>query len=88
MNTVIGSIGNGDVILLTDNDATAAQTVEALPVLIDRLHEEGYELVTLSELIAADKDLKDVVDLTRAGLPKDAVLPVIEDDAESSDEEG
>lgn len=88
VNTVIGSIGNGDVILLTDNDATAAQTVEALPVLIDRLHEEGYELVTLSELIAADKDLKDVVDLTRAGLPKDAVLPVIEDGAESSDEEG
>lgn len=77
VETVVGSIGNGDVVLLTDNDETAAQALEALPELIDRLQEEGYELVTLSELVATDKDLADVVDLTQAGLPKGAVLPVM-----------
>lgn len=77
VETVMGSVGNGDIVLLTDNDATAAQTVEALPQLIDRLREEGFELVTLSELIETDEDLKAAIDTSKAGLPKGATLPVL-----------
>lgn len=75
VDTVMGSVGNGDIVLLTDNDATAAQTVEALPQLIDGLREAGFELVTVSELIETDKDLKLVIDTGEAGLPKGATLP-------------
>lgn len=77
VETVMGSVGNGDIVLLTDNDATASQTVEALPRLIDRLLESGYKLVTVSELIATDDDLADAIDVSSAGLPKGASLPSV-----------
>ena len=79
VDTVVGSVSNGDIVLLTDNDATAEQTVEALPQLIDRLRENGYSLVTLSELIAADKDLRVPIDVDNVGLPKGASLPKLEE---------
>ena len=78
-DTVVDSVRNGSIVLLTDNEATASQTVEALPQIIDRLQAEGYEMVTLSELIASDDDLKDLVDLSKAGMPKGAGLPAIAD---------
>ena len=83
VDTVVGSVSNGDIVLLTDNDATAEQTVEALPQLIDRLRENGYSLVTLSELIAADKDLRDLIDVDNVGLPKGASLPKLEEQTDS-----
>ena len=75
VDNVVGSAKNGSIVLLTDNDATAAQAVEALPKIIDGLQEEGFTLVTLSELIETDDDLADAVSLSRVGLPKGAVLP-------------
>ena len=77
VETVAGSVGNGDIVLLTDNEATTGQTVEALPQIIDRLKEAGYELVTVSELISTDDDLKGVVKTGRTGIPKGACLPVL-----------
>lgn len=76
-DAVVGSVSNGSIVLLTDNDATSAQTVEALPQIIDRLQAEGYELVTLSDLIATDDDLKDLVDLSAVKMPEKASLPVV-----------
>ena len=82
-DTVVGSVSNGSVVLLTDNDATSAQTVEALPQIIDRLQAEGYELVTLSDLIATDDDLKDLVDLSAVKMPEKASLPVVSEATET-----
>lgn len=84
VDTVMGSVGDGDIIMLTDNDATAGQTVEALPLLIDELRQEGYELVTLSGLIATDEDLKGIADPQRVKMPKGAVLPQLPEDGQSS----
>ena len=82
VETVAGSVGNGDIVLLTDNEATTGQTVEALPQIIDRLKEAGYELVTVSELISTDDDLKAVVKTGRTGIPKGACLPVLPTEGE------
>lgn len=82
VDTVMGSVGNGDIVLLTDNDTCGAQTLEYLPDLIARLKEEGYQVVSLSELIATDDELADAIDLSRVAMPEDAVLPhlSLEDD--------
>lgn len=87
IETVTGSVSNGDIVLFTDNDATASQTVEALPQLIDRLLESGYKLVTISELIATDDDLADAIDVSSAGLPKGASLPSVTQDSSSGTSE-
>ena len=64
--------------LLTDGDATGEQLVAALPDLIDRLEEEGYQIVTVSELVKTDSDLAEELDLARVGLPDGAALPTVE----------
>ncbi len=55
----------GHVVLLHDSGGNRQQTVDALPRLIDALRNEGYEFVSLSELV---------------GLPKNAVNPVLPPD--------
>lgn len=82
VDTVIGSVSNGDIVLFTDSGATGAQLVEALPQIIDALQGQGYKLVTISELIETDKDLKDQIDLGRAGVPKGKSMPQLADDKE------
>ena len=77
VDNVVGAAKNGNIVLLTDSDATATQTAEALPQIIDRLQENGYTLVTLSELIKTDDDLAKSVSLTKVGLPKSASLPQV-----------
>ena len=66
--------------MLTDNAATGEQSVEALPALIDRLQDEGYTLVTLSDLIATDDTLAEQVNLSKVSMPDDAVLPTVADE--------
>ena len=75
VDTVMCSVSNGDIVLFTDSGATGAQLVEALPQIIDALQGQGYRLVTISELIKADKDLKEQIDLSRAGVPKGKAMP-------------
>lgn len=77
---VCGSVRSGNIILLTDNAATGEQTVEALSALIDRLQDEGYTLVTLSDLIATDDTLAEQVNLSKVSMPDDAVLPTVADE--------
>ena len=75
---------------MTDNDETSAQTVEALPQIIDKLLADGYTFVTLDDLIATDKDLKGAIDLSQASMPKGATLPALpaqsDDDADATTE--
>ena len=85
VSNVMGSVRSGNIVLLTDSDACGAQLVEALPDLIDRLQEEGYELVTVSELIASDEDLAGAVDTAKVSMPEDASLPVLPDEDAAGD---
>ena len=78
--TVVGAASNGDIILLTDSDEVGAQTVEALPDIIDGLQEEGFTIVTVSELVATDSELADAVSFSSITMPDDAVLPTVSDD--------
>ncbi|GAB7387251.1 polysaccharide deacetylase family sporulation protein PdaB [Bacillaceae bacterium] len=51
VNNVVQNAHPGDIILLHASDS-AKQTHLALPKIIDRLREQGYEFVTVSELIS------------------------------------
>jgi cellulose synthase/poly-beta-1,6-N-acetylglucosamine synthase-like glycosyltransferase len=54
--------GRGNVVLLHDGGGNRAQTIAALPLIIQQLRARGYQLVTVSDLI---------------GLSRDQVMPVI-----------
>lgn len=45
---MLDSVTPGNIVLLTDNDECAEQTLEALPQIIDGLIADGYKIVTLS----------------------------------------
>lgn len=88
VDTVVGAAGNGSIVLLTDNESTADQTIEALPKIIDALQENGFTLVTVSELIATDEDLADLVATDKVAMPENAVLPrVVQETATGEDSE-
>jgi len=52
----------GNVILLHSGGGNRAATVRALPVLVRRLQAEGYEFITIAQLI---------------GVPRDVVMPMV-----------
>lgn len=62
INRVVSRAHPGDIILMHASDS-CKQTHEALPVIIDRLKAEGYEFVTVSELLklanVQGQDVKD-----------------------------
>lgn len=62
INRVVSRAHPGDIVLLHASDS-CKQTHEALPVIIDRLKAQGYEFVTVSELLKLAKvegqDVKD-----------------------------
>ena len=75
VQNVLGSVTNGDIVELSDNDETAGQLLEALPKIIDALKADGYKIVTVTELIKTDPKFPDWVTSGQVGMPKDAVLP-------------
>jgi cellulose synthase/poly-beta-1,6-N-acetylglucosamine synthase-like glycosyltransferase/peptidoglycan/xylan/chitin deacetylase (PgdA/CDA1 family)/spore germination protein YaaH len=54
--------GRGHVVLLHDGGGDRSQTVEALPEIIKRLRADGYQFVTVSNLV---------------GLPRSVVMPTV-----------
>lgn len=48
--------GRGKVVLLHDAGGSRTPTVEALPIIIDRLREQGYSFVTAHELLKLDRN--------------------------------
>lgn len=54
---MLDSVTPGNIVLLTDNDECAEQTLEALPQIIDGLIADGYKIVTLSDLVKTDTSL-------------------------------
>lgn len=73
-NSLIG-LHSGSIILLQDAGGSRAQDVEALPQLIKTLQDRGYELVTLSELLASDDSIPDEVAACRQAMPEGCTWP-------------
>lgn len=75
VNGVLSHAYNGAIALMHDGGGDREQDIEALPRIIDGLHQAGYELVTVGELMKLDGGFpQDVIDGT-VKMPKDAVLP-------------
>lgn len=86
VSTVLDSVTPGNIVLLTDNDECAEQTLEALPQIIDGLIADGYKIVTLSDLVKTDTSLsKKLTSLTKAAMPKNAVFPQLAEDDDTTD---
>src|SRR5258708_10689463 len=51
VDSVLRQADNGNIILLHDGGGDRTQTVAALPQIIDVLRENGYQLVSVSDLI-------------------------------------
>lgn len=49
VDNVMGSLGPQSIILLHDGGGDRSQTVAALPIIIDRIHEAGYGFTTPGE---------------------------------------
>lgn len=69
------SVTSGDIILMHDGGGPRGDDLQALPVIIDTLHEQGYEFVTISELMQSDPRIPEDIASGNATLPKDAVWP-------------
>lgn len=52
VNTVLNNVHNGDIILFHDLEGDCSQTVEALKIILPELKNQGYQFVTVSDLIA------------------------------------
>ena len=52
---IISNLKPGQIIILHDGTSNGSETVKAVDLLIPRLYEEGYRLVTVSELISMEK---------------------------------
>ena len=51
VNTVLGNLQNGDIILFHDYNVKGSPTPDALKVILPELKERGYSFVTVSELM-------------------------------------
>jgi len=51
VSDVLHQANNGNIVLLHDGGGDRAQTVAALPLMIDQLRAKGYEFVSVSDLI-------------------------------------
>lgn len=77
VNEVLSSAYNGAIVLMHDGGGDRSQDVKALDRIIKGLKEDGYELVTVAELMELDGRFpEDVVNGT-VKMPEDAVLPEV-----------
>lgn len=65
----------GTIILMHDGGGDRAQDVEALPLIIERLQAEGYQIVTMADLMRAAGDIPEDVCSGTATMPADATWP-------------
>lgn len=56
-DNVISNASPGDVVLFHDAGGVREETVKALPLILDYLAENGYETITVSEMMEKDKKL-------------------------------
>ncbi|MBR3326835.1 MAG: polysaccharide deacetylase family protein [Atopobiaceae bacterium] len=69
------NVHSGTVILMHDGGGDRSQDVEALPRLIERLQGDGYEFVTVSDLMRAAGDIPEDVCSGSAAMPEGCTWP-------------
>jgi peptidoglycan/xylan/chitin deacetylase (PgdA/CDA1 family) len=69
------NVHSGSIILMHDGGGDRSQDVEALPMLIERLQAEGYQFVTISDLMRAAGDIPEDVCSGTATMPEGCVWP-------------
>ena len=68
-NCTLG-VTSGSIILMHDGGGNRDQDVEALPRIIETLQGQGYELVTINELLATDSRIPESVASGNATIPE------------------
>ena len=63
-------VTNGSIILMHDGGGNRDQDVEALPRIIESLQADGYELVTINELLSTDSRIPESVASGNATVPE------------------
>ena len=71
----LDAVSNGSIILMHDSGGVRSQDLDALPQIIEQLQAKGYELVTLSELLASDSSIPEDIATCEATMPEDCVWP-------------
>lgn len=71
----LSNVYSGMIILMHDGGGDRSQDVEALPTIIERLQGEGYEFVTMSDLMRAMGNIPEEVCSGTGTMPADAVWP-------------
>ena len=69
------NIHSGSIILMHDGGGGGAQDVAALPKIIERLQADGYQFVTVADLMRAAGDIPEDVCAGTSAMPEDAVWP-------------
>ena len=75
VQNALAGVQSGSVILMHDGGGDRSQDLDALPQIIERLQADGYQLVTLSELMASDPQIPAEVAAGNASMPEGAVWP-------------
>lgn len=68
-------ITSGSIILMHDGGGNRDQDVEALPTIIETLQGEGYEFVTVTELMKSDSSIPEDIASGNATMPEGCVWP-------------
>lgn len=71
----LSGVQPGSIILMHDGGGDRSQDLEALPQIIERLQQDGYTLVTLSDLLASDPEIPAEIAAGNATMPEGAVWP-------------
>lgn len=69
------NVTNGSIILMHDGGGNRDQDLEALPKIIEALQADGYQLVTIDELLASDSSIPSDISTGDATLPEGCVWP-------------
>lgn len=66
---------NGAIILMHDGGGERSQDVEALPQIIETLQAQGYEFVTVTELMKSDNTIPEDIASGNAAMPEGSTWP-------------
>lgn len=75
------NIAPGSIILMHDGGGNRDQDLEALPLILKTLQDQGYTFVTIDELMASDSSIPQEIASGNATMPTDAVWPTEMGDA-------
>lgn len=75
VQNALANITNGSIILMHDGGGDREQDLQALPQILQALSDEGYKVVTVSELLKSDPSIPKEVAEGTATMPEDATWP-------------